>query len=53
MTNLRKFLLPLLLALSLFGAACSAEGDVDSGEDGDGVQIEGDIDETEGGEEEE
>lgn len=48
MTTLRKSLLPLLFVMSLFGAACSAEGDVDTGGDGDGVQIDGDIDEKEG-----
>lgn len=52
MTALRKLLLPKLLLTVLLvggtaGAACSAEGDVDSGEDGDGIQIEGDVDETE------
>ena len=42
----RRILAALLVSLGLFGAACSAEGDVDT--EGDGVQIEGDVDENEG-----
>jgi hypothetical protein len=44
---LRKLLLSLLVVGSLFSAACSAEGGVSDGEDGDGVEIKGDIDEKE------
>ena len=42
----RRILAALLVSLGLFGAACSAEGDVDT--EGDGVKIEGDVDEKEG-----
>ncbi len=44
MTYLRKCLAVLLLGMTLFSAACSAEGKVDGGSDGDGVKIEGDVD---------
>jgi len=44
MSRLRAVLTALLLSLAVFTAACSAEGDVDSGGDGDGVKVEGDID---------
>ena len=44
MQNLRRVVAALLLGASLFGAACSAEGNVSDGEDKDGVKIEGDID---------
>ena len=49
MTPTRKLVTSLLLVLSLGGAtaACSANGDVDEGEDGDGVEIQGDVDQTE------
>lgn len=45
-TRTRRTLLALLVSLGLFGAACSAEGNVDT--EGDGVRIEGDVDENEG-----
>lgn len=46
MTPSRKLLTSLLLVLSLGGAtaACNAEGSVGEGDDGDGVEIEGDVD---------
>lgn len=40
---MKKLLATLALVAVLAGAACSAEGNVDTG--GDGIKIEGDIDE--------
>ncbi|HVM07981.1 MAG TPA: hypothetical protein VM345_05950 [Acidimicrobiales bacterium] len=44
-TRSRSILAALLVTLGLLGAACSAEGDVNT--EGDGVEINGDIDSTE------
>ena len=42
--RVRKAFAGVLLALTLVGAACSAEGKVDGG--GDGVEIQGDVDQN-------
>lgn len=42
MRRLRALIAALLLSLTAVTAACSAEGDVDTG--GDGVKVEGDVD---------
>lgn len=42
MRRLRALIAALLLSLTAVTAACSAEGDVDTG--GDGVELEGDVD---------
>lgn len=46
MTPVRRSLLAFLAAGALFtgAAGCSASGDVDT--EGDGIQVEGDVDET-------
>lgn len=45
MSRFRALLAALLLSLTFTAAACSAEGNVDTGgKDGDGVKIEGDVD---------
>ena len=44
MSRFRALLAAILLSLTVFTAACSAEGDVDTGGDGDGVKVEGDVD---------
>lgn len=49
MTALRKLLLIATVLGGLTSAACSAEGDVDTGGDGDGggIDVEGEVGETE------
>jgi len=44
MTAPRALAILSLLAALAVGGACSAEGDIDSGPDGDGVEIQGDVD---------